>query len=299
MESIEKEINIIYYLKLLWKRKVLIFSVTLIFSLASVFYSLWLPNIYSSSATLALINDPKGGSNQFINSQLGSIASLANINMETDSIDRFSMASATIFSRDFASKLYLDDEIVASMMAVKKYDKKTKKLEYDESEFNPFDNKWVDKKPTFAKFHKELKQVLNFEQDKRFDVIYLSFDNISPEFSYNMVNLILTTLDKDIRTRDLKKSDEALEYLNAQYSSTQNAALKNSLNFLIQNHLETQMLANIGDFYYFDVIDQAYIPFYKKSPSRALICILGFMLGLLTSILFVLFKQIISKSENS
>ena len=114
-----------------------------------------------------------------------------------------------------------------------------------------------------------------------------------------MVNLILTTLDKDIRTRDLKKSDEALDYLNAQYSSTQNAALKNSLNFLIQNHLETQMLANIGDFYYFDVIDQAYIPFYKKSPSRALICILGFMLGLLTSTLFVLFKHMISKSENS
>ena len=273
MESIEREIDIIYYIKVLWKRKVLIFNVTLIFSIVSVLFSLWLPNIYSSSATLALINDPKGGSNQFANSQLGSIASLANINFETDSIDRFSMASATIFSRDFALKLYLDDEIVASMMAARKYNKKTKKLEYDESEFNPFDNKWVDKKPTFAEFHKELKKVLNFEQDKRFEVIYLSFDNISPEFSYNMVNLILTTLDKDIRTRDLKKSDEALDYLNAQYSSTQNAALKNSLNFLIQNHLETQMLANIGDFYYFDVIDQAYIPFYKKSPSRALICI--------------------------
>ena len=114
-----------------------------------------------------------------------------------------------------------------------------------------------------------------------------------------MVNLILTTLDKDIRARDLKKSEEALDYLNTQYRNTQNAALKNSLNFLTQNHLETQMLANIGDFYYFDVIDQAHIPFHKKSPSRALICILGFMLGLLTSILFVLFEQIISKTKNS
>ncbi len=299
MESIGKEINIIYYLKVLWKRKVLIISVTFIFSLASVLFSLWLPNIYSSSATLALINDPKGSSNRFANSQLGSIATLANINIETNSIDRFSMASATIFSRDFASKLYLDDVIVASMMAAKKYDKKTKNLEYDKSEFNSLDNKWVDKKPTFAEFHKELKQVLNFEQDKRFDVIYLSFDNISPEFSFDMVNLILTTLDKDIRARDLKKSEEALDYLNTQYRNTQNAALKNSLNFLTQNHLETQMLANIGDFYYFDVIDQAHIPFHKKSPSRALICILGFMLGLLTSILFVLFEQIISKTKNS
>ncbi len=301
MENIEKDINIINYLKVLWKRKLLICSITILFSLASVLYSLWLPNIYSSSATLSLINDPKGSSSQFARSQLGSIASLANINLNSGSgsIDRFSMASATIFSRDFASKFFTDDVVVANIMAVKKYDQGTKSLIYDESKFNSVDIKWVSSKPTLAEFHKELIKILDFEQDKRLDVIYLSFDHISPEFSYDMVNLILKTLDNSIRSRDLKKSDEALNYLNEQYRNTQNTALKNSLNYLIESRLETQMLANIGDFYYFDVIDKAYVPFYKKAPSRALICILGFMLGFISSILFVSFREIVRNKENS
>ena len=51
------------------------------------------------------------------------------------------------------------------------------------------------------------------------------------------------------------------------------------------------MLANVSKSYVFDVIDPPVVPELKAEPARALICILGTLLGGFLGVMFVLARH--------
>jgi LPS O-antigen subunit length determinant protein (WzzB/FepE family) len=59
---------------------------------------------------------------------------------------------------------------------------------------------------------------------------------------------------------------------------------------LIQSQTETIMLANASPEYLFKTLDPAVVPEMKAGPKRALICILGSLLGALLGGLIVLVR---------
>ena len=63
--------------------------------------------------------------------------------------------------------------------------------------------------------------------------------------------------------------------------------VKISINELIQNQLETLMLTNIKSDYFLTIIDKPFLPEKKTSPSRAVISIVGFLLGILFSFIYL------------
>jgi uncharacterized protein involved in exopolysaccharide biosynthesis len=60
---------------------------------------------------------------------------------------------------------------------------------------------------------------------------------------------------------------------------------------LIQSQTETVMLAEVRQEYVFKTIDPAVAPEEKSKPSRALICVLGTLLGGMLGVVIVLIRH--------
>ncbi len=67
---------------------------------------------------------------------------------------------------------------------------------------------------------------------------------------------------------------------------------------LIEEQTKTIMLANVSKDYVFDVIDPPVAPELKSKPSRALICVLGTLLGGMLGVVVVLIRYYGRQSQN-
>ena len=68
---------------------------------------------------------------------------------------------------------------------------------------------------------------------------------------------------------------------------------------LIQSQTETIMLANASPEYLFKTVDPAVVPELKAKPKRALICVLGALLGGMLGVLIVLVRHFTAKDESA
>jgi len=89
--------------------------------------------------------------------------------------------------------------------------------------------------------------------------------------------------------QDVAEARRSIQYLEQQLSNTCLSELRNMFSHLIQKQLEVAMLSEVTDEYLFKTFDPAMEPEKKHRPSRALIyilgTILGAMLGVFTAIL--------------
>ena len=122
---------------------------------------------------------------------------------------------------------------------------------------------------------------------------------MSPNYAFNLLNLIINELNETSREKDLAESNRALEYLENQLSITQQKDIRNSINKLIEAQLETQMLTNIRNEYLLKPLDMPYIPEIKSSPGRAIICIVITFIGFILSIVAVLIRNYVSFKKNA
>jgi LPS O-antigen subunit length determinant protein (WzzB/FepE family) len=67
---------------------------------------------------------------------------------------------------------------------------------------------------------------------------------------------------------------------------------------LIEDQIKNKMLAEVQDEFVFKIVDPAVIPEEKSKPKRALICILGFMLGGMLGVAFVLVRMAFKKDKS-
>ena len=122
--------------------------------------------------------------------------------------------------------------------------------------------------------------------------IYIDFTHESPIFADEFLNLIIQEINSQIRSQDLKESEESLEYLYQLLDKTSDNDLRNLVFNLIETQLKTQMLANIQEDYLFKKIDSPFLPEKISSPNRPLIILIGCFFGLLLSILYILMNEI-------
>jgi LPS O-antigen subunit length determinant protein (WzzB/FepE family) len=65
---------------------------------------------------------------------------------------------------------------------------------------------------------------------------------------------------------------------------------------LIEEQTKTIMFANVRDEYVLKTIDPALIPELKSGPKRALICIVGTLLGIILSFFFLVLRFFLKRS---
>jgi len=301
----ESYIDVRMLLLILWKKKVFITFITLLFSISAVFYALSLPNYYKSSALLKIASEES--SSPSLLSQYSGLASVAGISLPGGSSgNKANLAIATLKSRDFLKELTLIDEsIVPALMATKNYDFINKEIIYDTSLYNLSKDEWLSKPihpfktiPSDLEVYEKYKNnVFSASINKETGYISLSITHISPVFSQKFLKLIISELNSISRTHDMNSSKDALEYLYSQAAKTSVTSINDSISKLIESQLQTQMMAQINDEYMLQVIDTAFVPELKAGPNRKAICIVAFLIGAILASLISIISHL-NKDEN-
>jgi len=286
--SLDNEIDLAELFSIIWNKKLFISIFTSIAALISVLYALYLPNIYTSSSLLAPTTEDNS-----LSSQLGSfsgLAGLAGVSLPAGNISNSQIAVKRIESFEFFSKYFLPNIKLEDLMAVDEWDAKNNTVVYDDSEFNSTSNEWS-RKPSDQKAYKEYKRAISISQEELTGLVYLSMKHKSPVVAQNWVDTIIYNINECMREIDKQDAQNSIDFLNESLKNTNSQSIKVVFAKLMESQMQTLMLASSNEAYVFKTINSPIVPEDKSSPSRALICILGTLLGGILSILIVLFRN--------
>ena len=95
----------------------------------------------------------------------------------------------------------------------------------------------------------------------------------------------------------LEQVNRNIKYLGAQIAKTAIAEMREMFYELIEEQTKAKMLAEASPEYAFVTVSQVMLPEEKSKPKRALICILGTLLGGMLSVLYVLVRHYAFKEK--
>jgi uncharacterized protein involved in exopolysaccharide biosynthesis len=285
-----------------WQSKLLIILITFVFSIISIFYALNLPNIYKSEALLAPAEEQSadlGG----MASQLGGLASLAGVSLGGGKANKTALALEVMKSKAFVFKFIEKYDITAELMAVKRWELESNTLIYNEDIYNSITKQWLRKvkyprkpKPSLQEVYKAFQEIITIEEDTTSSMITISVEHLSPYIAKKWVDWLIDAINVEMKSRDLTEANNSITYLNKQLEQTRISGLQEILYQLIEEQTKTIMFANVRDEYVLKTIDPALIPELKSGPKRALICIVGTLLGIILSFFFLVLRFFLKRS---
>jgi uncharacterized protein involved in exopolysaccharide biosynthesis len=294
----DDEIDLRELFAVLWEGKIWIGSITIAAAILAVVFALSLPNIYKSEALLAPSSSDGGGGLGGL-ANLGGLASLAGISVPGGGGgDKTALALEVIKSRSFVADFIRRHDILVPLMAVEGWDQLTGELVIDPAIYDVSAAKWVREvrppmqvKPSMQEAHKEFKELLSISEDKVSGFISLSIKHYSPAVAQQWVAWIIEDINRTLRAQEITEAENSITYLKTQVEATSLADLQSRFFEMIQSQTETIMLAKVRKEYAFKTIDPAVVPEVKAEPKRALICVLGTLLGGMIGVLWVLIRH--------
>jgi len=284
---------------IVWNAKIWIGASVSVFAVFSIFFALSLPNVYYSESLLQISNK-KSAPTSSMPSQFGSIASMAGLNLDGmgPDVGKINTVLSTIQSRDFLKRLLETDWVLPGLMALDSYDEETKELIYNPSQYDADNKTWVREIPKNRLQIPSFQEVLPVYQgtirvfhNKQTNHISLGVSHQSPVFAYNFLVLMIDEINRFNRTIALENAELSLEYLYEQLSFERRDDLGLVLSSLIEQQLQTKMLANVNKDFLIQPIDSPFIPEMKYAPVRSQICILITFFGGIFSCIFFILKH--------
>lgn len=290
---------------IIWNRKYLLLVIISIFSAASVFYSLSLEDYYKSSSLLAVSSNESQNSSL---SQYAGLASMVGVNLPIQaSENKTDLAIETLRSKDFFKYLIeSNDHMLRDIFAAESYDFRNDKINYDSRIYDVDKSVWTRKvnyplssKPSYIESHEFfIKEILRISHDQDSGYITLSIEHFSPIFAKDLLEIMIKELNTQIRKRDLIEANKAVEFLLNERKNTSVKSITDAIDSLIESQLRTIMLSEIKEDYIVKIIDSPHVPYKKSKPSRVIVCFIGFLIGLIFSILYILLNYLRHESKS-
>ena len=303
-QAADDEIDLRELWNVIWQGKWKIIAITFVFAVASVLYALSLPNIYKSEALLMPNSqESKGGGIGALAGQLGGLASLAGISLGGGSSDKTGYALEVLKSRKFLYKFIEDNNLKVPLMAAKGWNRETNTLIIDNDVYDESSKKWLSNDSTpqqpepslFKTYEILLKQNLSVSQDKESGMVTLAISHFSPSFSQQLVILLTKAINDTIKNQDLEEATKSINYLTKELNETNVTGMQTMFYQLIEQQQQTLMLTKVRDDYVLKVVDPAVVAENKAKPKRALIVVLGTMLGGILAVLLVFIRYFSNK----
>ena len=290
--------------EILFSAKIKIILITSIVSIVTVVAALLIPNIYKSEVILA----PTSASSNLtkLASQYSGLASMAGISLPTsgdvDKVDSgIQVLKSFNFFEDFANK----NNLIYLLMAPNGWDRKSNEILINKKVYDTISDKWVSKipysingKPSMQTVHRTFhKNSFIITKDKKTGFVSMSMEHYSPFIAKEILELIIIEINEITRNQDMLQAERSIQYLEEQILGTQLADVRTGLNELVQNQVETIMLAKATPEYLFKTLSPPIAPEKKSEPRRSIICIAGFFLGFIFSSIYVLINHYLRKSK--
>ncbi|RTR32541.1 Wzz/FepE/Etk N-terminal domain-containing protein [Shewanella atlantica] len=301
----DDEIDLRELFSVIWQGKWLIIAITAIFAIGSVVFAIMQPNTYKSEALLAPASEEQGGGLSALAGQFGGLASMAGINLGGGGgVDKTQMAIEVMKSRQFTSQFIQKHNILPDLMAAEKWNMSENRIIYDEELFDFSKNKWVREvkapfkpEPSMQEAFKVFTKVISVSSAKDTGMVRVSVEHLSPAVAQQWVTWLVEDINKAMKDRDVAEAYRSSDFLNKQIAQTNVADIRSILYKLIEEQAKTIMFAEVRDEYVFKTIDPALVSEEKAGPKRALICVLGTMLGGMLAVMIVLIRYFVKKED--
>jgi len=284
------EIDFGEILSIILKGKYIVLSFTTFAAICSVFFALWLPNIYTSSTLLAVANEKSSMSNKL--SSYSSLAGLAGINISRDSNDSLE-AIERIKSFDFFSKHFLPYIKLENLLAVDRWDEDNNSISYNSKIFDNDTKQWIrktnPKRPSEQEAYKIYKEILTISEDNKTFFVTISIKHKSPNVAMSWVEIIVKNINDIMREEENKLTTNSINFLTDTLATTNLKETKDAISQLIESQMQSLMITAASESYVYKTLNAPIAPERKTSPSRALICIIGTILGGILGVLFTFY----------
>jgi uncharacterized protein involved in exopolysaccharide biosynthesis len=281
MSNASRTIDLADLWALLWKHWLAIFIVTFLATAAAVAIALLIPPVYRAEVIVAPSQERSGGLGGLagLAGQFGGLASLAGINLpRTDSDESL----AILKSRGLATTFIEQNELLPVLFP-KIWDAKL-------ARWNTADPESV---PTLWSGSKLFqKKVMRVRSDQKTGLVTLSIDWGDPQTAATWANALIRHCNGLIRERALGSAERNIAYLEGQLEKTSLAQVKQAISQLLEVEIKNVMMTKGTEEYAFKVIDAAVPPEERFSPSRKMVVILGFLIGLCGSAVWFFLRDI-------
>lgn len=300
----DDEIDLRELFRVLMKGKWTILSITSLFSIIGVIYSLSLPNIYVSKALLASSNT---SNNSGIIQNYSSLANIAGIDVPKDSKTNEAQAIEKLNSYSFFEDYFLPNIFLPDLMAFKSWNPALNSLEYDSKIYDVNTSNWVRNfsypqklVPTAQESFEVFKnQHLFIEKDKKTNFVTIKIKHQSPYIAQEWTKIIIDQINGYYRKKDKNEAETASSYLNDILMKTNLSEIKQAIATLIRQETQKLALIEANEFYVYEYIDPPAIMERKSEPKRAYICILVSIIGAILSIFFVIARHYLLNNRKS
>lgn len=287
----DDEIDLRELFGILWAEKWLILGITAAAAISAVVVSLLMTEIYRAEVTLAPADTEQGAGG--LMSQLGGAAALLGVNVGGGSGDSVSTALAILQSRQFIGRFIDDNNLLVSLFA-SRWDKNERTSMVDGEIYNVDTGEWLleDGAPTEQEAYRAFSEIMSVTAPNRdTGIVTVTINWHNPVEAADWVNKLISGLNQEVRARDVREANSAINYLRQQLETTQLVDMQRVFYQLIESQTRITMLADVRDEYVFRVIDPAVVPDRKSAPRRALIVVIGTMTGGLFALMLVFMRR--------
>lgn len=295
VKEYDDEINLKELLSVLWESKNRIVLIISIFAICSVIYALSIPNQYKATATMIAAQQGGGGVSGALG-QLGGLASLAGVNIGGGDTSEAQIAQEIMQSRSFVEDFIKKHDISVEVFAVKGWSKSSDELVIDDNIYDVSKKEWLLKNsansesgaPSGWSLYKKFSRMLNVSSDMTSGIVTISIEYFSPNIAKEWLDKYIVAINQFMQSRQIGKVTRNIEFLSGQINKTSIAEMQGVLYTIIEEQIKSKMLAEASPDYVFVTVSPAMVPEEKSGPKRALICVLGLLLGGIFSITMVL-----------
>jgi LPS O-antigen subunit length determinant protein (WzzB/FepE family) len=301
----DDEIDLGELFGVLWAGKIKIIAITAVFAVASIIYALSVPNQYKATALLAPAQSSGGGGLSGALGQLGGLASLAGVSIDGGESSEVQIAQEIMKSWSYIEGFIADNDLAVELAAVQGWSKGSNTLKINDDAYDVEKNEWLIedgdtgelRPPTSWTLFKSFSKRLAVSEDKKSGLVSVSIEYYSPQIAKQWVDMYVAAINAHMQQREVEKVTNNINYLQAQIEKTSIAEMREVFYTIIEEQTKNKMVAEASPDYAFVAVSSSMVPEQKSQPKRALICILGTLLGGMLSVLLVLVMHYARKSD--
>jgi LPS O-antigen subunit length determinant protein (WzzB/FepE family) len=304
LNQYDDEIDLRELFGVLWAGKIKIIAITAVFAIASIIYALSVPNQYKATALLAPAQSDGGGLSGALG-QLGGLASLAGVSLGGGESSEGQIAQEIMKSWSYIEGFIAENNIAVEVFAAEGWSKGSNELKIDADLYDTETKTWLAENnntgevgpPSSWKLFESFSKRLAVSEDKKSGLVSVSIEYYSPLIAKQWVDMYVESINRFMQQRQVDKVTRNIAYLQEQIGKTSIAEMREVFYTIIEEQTKSKMLAEASPDYAFVAVGPSMVPEQKSQPKRAMICILGTLLGGMLSVLLVLVMHYARKSD--
>lgn len=298
----DDEIDLRELFGVLWAHRIKIISITTFFAAVAIIYSLSMPNQYKATVLLAPAQSEGALSGTL--GQLGGLATLAGVNIGVSESSESQIAQEIMKSWSFVEGFIDDNDLAVQVYAAEGWSKESNELKIDQDAYDSQSKKWLVENdsgvvgpPSSWELFKVFSERVAVSEDMKTGLVSVSIEYYSPQIAKQWLDLYISAINKHMQVRQVEKVSNNISYLETQIGKTSIAEMQEVFYNLIAEQTKNKMVAEASPDYAFVAVSPSMIPEERSQPKRALISILGTLMGGILSVLLVLLMHYTRKSD--